>query len=189
MVRLPEVHEADSRANGALRAFLLVSLKEQWRVYRKKFKRCQKEASEETVHEFRIASRRMLSILNLLEGLISKKRLQTAQDDLTKRLKCLGRLRDTHTQLSYVRKLRHNFPEARSYYKTLEKRACRLTRRVGRKLPHLKTGRLGESIGAIKRQLRCLRSEDKKEKVFELALQTLQRAYAKVVDCYRAIEF
>ena len=61
MVRLPEVHKADSRANGALRAFLLVSLKEQWRDYRKKFKRCQKEASEETVHEFRIASRRMLS--------------------------------------------------------------------------------------------------------------------------------
>src|SRR5207248_3367623 len=124
MIRSREVQEKSSSNDVALGAFLLFSLKEQWGSYRKKLKCCQKDASEEAVHEFRIATRRLLSILMLLEGVISPKRLQTAQRDPKKGLKSLGRLRDTHTQMRYLENRRLKSAEALTYYKALEKREC-----------------------------------------------------------------
>ncbi len=178
-----------STSRGAvLGAFLLFSLKEQWSVYRKKFKRCEKDASEDRVHDVRIATRQLLSILGLLVGIIPEKHLQAAQRELKSRLTKLGRLRDTHTQLLGLEKLCHNLPEAKIYYKELAKRECHLNKRIHRQWPHLKSGRLADSMSAIKKCLRCLIYGEEKEKVFDRALTTLQDTYENTVDCYRAIQ-
>jgi CHAD domain-containing protein len=140
------------------------------------------------VHDFRIATRRLLSILMLLEGISSKEHLQTANRDLKKRLKSFGRLRDVHTQLLYVGKLRRESTQAQTYYKALEKRECQHSKQMHRELPHCKSRRLADSIGAIKKQLRRLLCEEEKENVFAPALATLRTSYANTLEYYHAIE-
>ncbi len=182
---LPKTGHSDGVALGA---FLLFSLKEHWKEYQKEFRRCQKKPCEENVHDCRIATRRLLSILMLLEGIVSDKPLQSAQRELKEPFKSLGRLRDIHTQQIYLEKLDREFSEARTYGKVLEERESHLTKRIRGKLAHGGKGRLGKSIAAIKEQLRCLIYEEEKEGVFAPGWQTLRTAYAKVIKCHQAIK-
>ena len=88
----------------------------------------------------------------------------------------------------YVAKMRHKFPEARTYCKALEERECHLSKAARRKLSPGKTSQLAHAMGAIKKQLRRLILEEEKGSVFESALVTLRTAYTKTVKCYHAIE-
>src|SRR6185503_9693372 len=96
--------------------------------------------------------------------------------------------RDTHTQLFQVKKRRGQFPAAAEYHQALRRRECLLIKRVRRKLPRLKQGRLADSVAAIKRQLRSRAADPALEEKRSAAVQdALRAAYANVVARHRAI--
>jgi CHAD domain-containing protein len=187
MIRSVEICQDDRPGDAVLGAFLLFSLKAQWRDYRQKFKRCQKESSEEAVHDLRIAIRRLLSMLSLLAEIVRKKHLHSARRNLKKLLKKFGNLRDTQTQLLHVDALRRDFVEASTYFHALQDRECWIRKQLRRTLPHHDVEGLADAISAIKKRLRFLIQEDEKGKVFESALAELQSAYADTAQGYREI--
>ena len=50
-------------------AYLEGTLDKRWRRYRKAFDRCRKEFSEDSVHQLRVETRRLLALLDLLDSL------------------------------------------------------------------------------------------------------------------------
>ena len=81
------------------------SLKKQWKRYRKRLKRCQKEFSEKAVHDSRVQTRRLLATVELSGAFIPQSRLQSARRALKRHLDTFKELRDTQVQLVYVGKM------------------------------------------------------------------------------------
>lgn len=176
------------RGQIALDDFLNDSFKSQWRKYRKEFKRCQKGFSDESVHDVRIAIRRLLASLGLLRSLLPPEHIEPAHRALKKRLKTFARLRDTHAQLLYVGKLGKAFPAARGYHSALARRERRLIKRVRRRLPRAKDERLAESISALKEKLSALAGNHAQETDRYAAVMTaLRAAFSEVARRHRAI--
>lgn len=188
MLRTAEPPEHAGRRHVALGEFLLRAFKRRWRGYRKESKRCRKKFSEDSIHQLRVAIRRLRSLLSLLATVIPGDHHDAAERLLKKRFKICAPLRDTHVQLLYVAQLRHDFPAATRYYDALDRRECRLIKRTRRKLARPTRGRLKAAISAIKKQLRALAGDRAREdKKFASLLLALGAAYEKVWVRYRAI--
>ena len=74
------------------RTLLLDSLTERWQTLRSELKRCQKQYSEEAVHDLRVATRRLISTLDLLASVLPEAKLRKARRALKKQLEMLGPL-------------------------------------------------------------------------------------------------
>jgi len=173
----------------SLGRFLSRSLKEQWRDYRKEFKRCQERFGEDSVHQLRIAIRRMLSTLSLLATVLPGENVTVAQRALKKRLKTFARLRDTHVQLLDVQKRRRDFPAAKTFRDALARRERRLIKRVRRRMSDAQHGALAGSIRAIQEQLRELAGDPEQERTKVASVLSVAReAYAGVIRRYCAIQ-
>jgi CHAD domain-containing protein len=101
------------------------SFEKHWKRYRKALKRCQKNFSEKTVHDSRVAARRLMATIELLEGFLRPKILKTGRDLIKEHLDIFDDLRDTQVQLVAVKSLQTHFPAARIFCEWLQKREAR----------------------------------------------------------------
>ncbi len=126
--------------------FLSLSLKKQWKRYRKCLKKCQRKFSERSVHDLRIAARRLLSVLDLLSPFVAAGRRQKAQAVLKRHLDTFDDLRDVQVQLPAVRQFRRQFPAADCFYRFLKKQERRLRRCTCKKATKLRSKRLSKLL-------------------------------------------
>lgn len=129
------------------------TLRSQWKRYRKELKRCQRNFSEPSVHEFRVVTRRLLAMVELLGGLMAEGRFEKVQRVLKRQRDLFDELRDTQVQLATVSRLRRAFPAARPFHAYLAKREQRLIRRTRRDIKHLKTRRLSELMSGCRQEV------------------------------------
>ncbi|HWX22805.1 MAG TPA: CHAD domain-containing protein [Candidatus Binatia bacterium] len=134
-------------------SFLAASFKKQWRRYRRELKRCQKKFSARGVHESRVATRRLLSMIELLSSFIGPGRVRKMEAALKRHLDTFDDLRDTQVQLGTVAKMRQSYPAARQFHAFLRKREERFARRTRRKVKRIKTARLAKLIAAGRDEL------------------------------------
>jgi CHAD domain-containing protein len=121
------------------------SLKNRWKGYRKRLKRCQRKLSERTVHDLRVEARRLLSLLDLLAHFLAPGRIETAQAVLKRHLDTFDELRDTQVQLAMVAELQKKFSAARCFHRFLKKREarlCCLARKDAKRLRNKSLGKL-----------------------------------------------
>jgi hypothetical protein len=57
-------------------------MKKEWKSYRKRLKQCQRRFSERSVHELRIQTRRLFSIMELLRPFQSARKIEATQEAL-----------------------------------------------------------------------------------------------------------
>jgi CHAD domain-containing protein len=156
----PGANEPGSRGQG-LPAGLPVdsvtrlagSLRKQWKRYRKELKRCQNRFSEKAIHAFRVETRRVLSTLELVGGVLSARQVEKAQRLLKRHLDVFDDLRDTQVQLAAVGRMLRHFPAARPFQAYLQEREERLTRRARKNIKKVRTARLGKLITACRRDV------------------------------------
>jgi CHAD domain-containing protein len=122
--------ETGAERTKALEAFLGRAFRKQCCRYRKAFKRCQRDFSENSVHELRVETRRMLALGTLLRAMWRDDRLAEIERCLKSLFKRFSRLRDTHVELIFVEESQERFPELAKFHKALAKREVRLTRGV-----------------------------------------------------------
>src|SRR5262250_3128577 len=91
---------------------LASALKKQWRRYRKALKCCQEKFSPAAVHNSRVDTRRLLSIVGLLSPFLVRGRAGKLQAVLKRRLDIFDDLRDTQVQLLAVGRMRRGFGAA-----------------------------------------------------------------------------
>ena len=90
---------------------LASGLRNQWQFYREQLRRCQKDFSETSVHQLRVATRRLMTHYILVDCVTSGDKAERARRKLKRRLKMLGQLRDTHVQRIFIEQHTPDFPE------------------------------------------------------------------------------
>ncbi|HEV2392469.1 MAG TPA: CHAD domain-containing protein [Verrucomicrobiae bacterium] len=130
-----------------------LTLKKQWKRYRKGLRRCQAKFSEGAVHESRVETRRLLSILELLAPFLAAGHLKKARTALKGHLDIFDDLRDTQVQLATVSKMKRSFPAAEEFHCYLEKREERFTHQTRKEVKRIKSRRLGKWVAATREDL------------------------------------
>jgi CHAD domain-containing protein len=170
------------------RALMLDSLQDRWQSFRVELKRCRKKYSEEAVHDLRVATRRLISTLDLVDGIHPEANLRKARRALKRQLDMFGPLRDVQVQLLTIDKMLSSFPELQEFYNFLAKRERKLIQHLSMELKRVKTGKIRKSIAVAVRQLEALpdTAAVQQEKRAE-ALLAIEMAFNRVVERKHAI--
>src|SRR5689334_13967508 len=113
---------------------LLDRLEKNWREYRSELKRCREEFSNETVHDLRVASRRLVAILRLLHSIAPRPRLQKTIRILKEQLDELDDLRDTQVILAEISETIQELPELQAFQKRQQRQEDKLLRDVRKQI-------------------------------------------------------
>ena len=159
---------------------LCASLKQQWKRYRKRLKRCQKRFSEKAVHASRVETRRLLSVVELLEPFFSAPLARKIRRALKKYLDTFDELRDTQVQLLLVAELRKNSPAARKFHSHLEKCEARFSKQTRRAIKQVKSGRLAKLVENCRAQVGKHIKETEPELTATMLWRSVNRAFDRV---------
>ncbi len=99
---------------------LLDSLNTRWDKYKTELKTCRQEFSEEAVHDFRVAARRLLSSLDLLRAVMQDPGIQKMRRVLKDQLDNLDDLRDTQALLADLSEIIHDTPVLQPFQEYLQ---------------------------------------------------------------------
>jgi CHAD domain-containing protein len=133
---------------------LNIALDERWQKYRIELKNCKQEFSEEAVHDLRVATRRLLAVLDMLRALDPHPRVQKARRLLKNQLDSLDDLRDTQVMLVDVYESIANFPELKAFEEYLLAREQRLLRRARKEIREMEIAELKRRIEKSRISLR-----------------------------------
>ncbi len=167
-------------APARIHKHLARSLKAQWKRCRKRLKRCQREFSEEAVHDVRVEIRRLLSGVELLATFVHEDPIKQARKTLKRQLDSLAELRDTQVQRLGVARLALLFPGARPFQDHLSQREKHSARQARRRIKEMKTARLGRLIDHFRDELRAHRQEGAGERDASALWRAVHRAFAEV---------
>jgi len=158
------------------------SLQKQWKRYRKELKRCQRKFSEKAVHDSRVAARRLLATIELLEGFLPPELVKKARCAIKEHLDIFDDLRDTQVQLLAVNSLQATFPAARAICEWLQKREARFCKQARACVKRSKSKPLAKLIaiseGAFEKQTRK-RSADA---ATNLLARSVNRAFLRTLQ-------
>lgn len=125
---------------------LLESLDERWKNYRVQLKLCREEFSNEAVHDLRVATRRMLALIQLLNTLSPRPRLKKLKRAFKDQLDEFDDLRDTQVILAELSEQMQELPQLRDFQKQLQFSEERLLRTLRKKIKHLETSEVTKRI-------------------------------------------
>ena len=157
-------------------------------VYQQELRRCRKQFSEDSVHELRVATRRLMALFTLLSCLSGGEAGEEARRELKRRLKTLNELRDTHVQRLFLEEQMPRFPELFLVRDFLQRRERRLTKSVDSALDSFKTRKLEKWVATLSNEF-SRRPDDSRHQnllLAEVARGTSQ-AFSQVVARRRAI--
>ena len=159
----------DTHSTLPINQFLLEALDERWKNYRTELKRCREDFSNEAVHDLRSAARRMLAIIQLLNSISPRPRLQKLNRAFKEQLDEFDDLRDTQVVLAEVSETLQELPQLQAfeeYLQEVEKNLLKILRK------RLKVIDLFDVSKRIRRMRESLKAESNVNG--ELVLQVLQ---------------
>jgi len=164
---------------------LLRGLDERWKKFRAELKTCKSEFSAEAVHDLRVATRRLLAVIDILRVLDPHPRVQKVRRVLKDQLDSLDELRDTQVMLVNVSESLVNFPNLQAFEKgllTREKRLLRQARKEIRELPVTEMKRRVEKC-----RIRLDENAHHKDWTVRI-LSAVDQAYARAIQAFGQIE-
>jgi CHAD domain-containing protein len=168
--------------------FLANALRGRWEAYRAQVKRCRQEFSEETVHELRVATRRLIAQLVMLDCITPGTPAESVRRSLKRRLKALGDLRDTHVRRLFFERQSARFPELILVRDFLRREERRLEKSAKAKVKRFKTAKLGRRVLRLSEDLaRKPRRAQRPERLASAVARATGKAFADVVRRRRAI--
>jgi CHAD domain-containing protein len=115
--------------------------------------RCQRRATEPAIHDLRVATRRLIAVMDLADGIVARDGGGRERRALRRYLKGFNALRDVHVQLIAVRKLQRSFRSLGAYQNSLRLRERQLLRETGRHCGSLKTEALHGRVQEVQNAL------------------------------------
>ena len=128
---------------------LLEALDARWRRLRDEWERTRKKNSEDAVHDLRVASRRLLAVLDTLDSLVDDSGIEDNRRRVKKLLQALSPLRDVQVQAAYVSRMVPIYPQLADFKANLDKKEQCAAKKL-RKLLKEPLG-LGHAIARSKR--------------------------------------
>jgi len=132
---------------------LLDSLSSRWDRYKTELKNCHDDFSEEAVHDFRVAARRLLASLDLLRTVIPGAKIKRMRRILKDQLDNLDELRDAQVMLADISENILQIPSLKPFEEYLLRREKKLMRAARREIKSLKIGELAKRIRKLKESI------------------------------------
>jgi CHAD domain-containing protein len=129
-MRSQSVSDLEGAPRRDLHAVLRRLLRARWQRYRQELKACQRQFSEDSVHESRVAARRLLATVELLANLTETGALHRARRALKRQLRLLAPLRDAQVRARQAATLPAAWPDAQAFGEFLRQRAQHAGRRA-----------------------------------------------------------
>ncbi|MEE9187257.1 MAG: CHAD domain-containing protein [Bacteroidota bacterium] len=169
---------------------LIEILEKRWNRFRKELKKAQKSYSERSVHDVRVASRRLLSALDVIESWTQVKKIKTARKELKQILKTFSSVRDAHVQQIVLRDLARTTPAVRrliDHLQTQEKKRIRRSVKRIRSLKPTATRKLMKGIRQWSGLIAFAGAANLNGNLAALARRSLAAQFIKVESLCRAI--
>src|SRR5512142_1747799 len=112
----PVTEESKLNANQ----LLADALKKDWDNYRKELRNCRDGFSNEAVHDLRVATRRVLAIIELLNSIEPRPRFKKIRNDFKDQLDELDDLRDTQVMLAEISEELNELPQLHPFQEQLQ---------------------------------------------------------------------
>jgi len=152
---------------------LLKALDVRWRKLQKEWDRTRKKYSEDSVHDLRVASRRLIAVLETLLEIHKHSDIEDCRKRVKKLLDGLSPLRDIHVQRATVSQMVSPFPQLKDFEKSLADKEGRTAKKVQKLLK-----RVPKIDNAIVRARRHAKKGIEKDDI----LKVIDRRYRKVVS-------
>ncbi|MBI5473091.1 MAG: CHAD domain-containing protein [Ignavibacteriae bacterium] len=144
---------ARTKRSPAITVLLLTSLEQRWKKYQREMRRCRHSFSEDAIHDLRVATRRLVSTLIIIEILIPDERVRKMRRRLKRLFDAMSPLRDVQVQLLRVEESRKQFPRLATLATVLKVRERNLIRSLERKIMKVDLGGLGQTVRWLKLKL------------------------------------
>lgn len=167
-----------------VQTLLLDSLNTRWEKYQAELETCRCEFSEASVHDFRVATRRLLSSLDLLRTVMPDLKLQKMRRVLKDQLDNLDALRDVQVLLADISEAIHEIPELQSFQAYLQRREKKLLRAAQKEIGLLKIESLSRRIEKLSQIIEPFKETDLGASLFS----AIDEAYAIVIHRYELID-
>jgi len=125
---------------------LLEALEKRWKNYRAELKHCRAEFSNEAVHDLRVVTRRMLALIQLLNSISPRPRLQKLIRAFRDQLDEFDDLRDTQVILAEISEILHELPQLQDFQRHLRFTEDRMLRILRKSIKGLETSEVTKRI-------------------------------------------
>lgn len=147
--------------------FVMAALEDRWKNYRLELKRCRAEFSNEAVHDLRVASRRMLAFIRLMNSISPRPRLQKLKRYFKDQLDEFDGLRDTQVILAEISETLQELPQLQEFQDHLQSVEKSLLKTLRKKLKVI-------DLFDVSKRIRRLRESLKTDSSDDLVLKTSQ---------------
>ena len=165
--------------------FLMTALNERWESYRAQVKTCRREFSEEAVHDLRVATRRLLAILDIARALDPHPRLQKTRRSLKDQLDDLDDLRDVQVMLVEISETRENLLDIKPFETHLQEREKHLLRLARKQARALKLSEFKKRIEMVGDSLKKRSIE---EHFHAQLFQTVDNIYLRTMQAFGQVD-
>jgi CHAD domain-containing protein len=169
---------------GHATPLLLGALEERWKNYRIELKRCRVEFSNEAVHDLRVATRRMLAFIQLLNSISPRPRLKKLKRAFKDQLDEFDDLRDTQVILAELSELLQKLPQLHDFQKHLQSSEERLLRSLRKKIKGLRTSEITKRICKTHEAIEA----ELNEHLHSQLLQAVDDAFLRVRQRYNLVD-
>lgn len=166
------------------RILLLESLHDRWNTYRAGLKTCQHEFSEEGIHAFRVATRRLMALSDILYSLSQDPQAKKIRRQLKTQLNQLDQLRDVQVLLAGISDNIQKFPALAPFQDYLLHAQKKFTIMAQRDINSLNAYRLQKKICKLEKSLGSLSAVNLKEKM----ILVVDEAHTRVGQRYTQID-
>jgi CHAD domain-containing protein len=173
-----------AKSNGVdVSAHLVQSLDRRWERFTKELVKCQRSFSEKTVHDLRVATRRLISTLDILRSVMPEGILRKPRRQLRRNLRAFSLLRDTQVQILATGGMVEEYPELKPFLTMLKVREQRQVSRLNRVVRQIKPAALRRSIATIRRCVQTMFNEPVMQDPLKAAvIGAAAAAFVRVVD-------
>ena len=172
-----------------VRNHLLEVFDDRWRKFGKEMRRCKRKLSEPSVHDLRVATRRLLSVLEILVGLVPDGSLKKTRQELKKYLKMFGPLRDVQMEITYIGGMMERYPVLESFLTILKLSERRLTKRMEREIGRMRLALFEKRLMIGREHLeRVLRNDTARSAVRSALVGVLATTFAKAMGFHSRLD-
>lgn len=140
------------------------------------------------MHASRVETRRLLSLVELLNIFLGQAETRKIRRDLKDHLDCFSPLRDTQVQLLLLDKHQRQFPETKPLRRLLVQREQRCLKSARRRIDRVPIRQLEKVFRHLSRKLANLRKDDARRPMHRAAVtNVVQEAFARTVERQRAM--
>lgn len=170
-------------ATAGIRSVLVESLNNRWEKYLGELTRCKARCSEKSVHDLRVATRRLLAALDLVAIVLPDDQVAAMRGVLKKDLNAFNPLRDEQVKLLFVKKMVSSFPALEPFQTILMLREQRLVEQIGKRIGKVQAEPFDRHLQRVKKRLLDVIDEADLTGVWLAAvLGAAAAAYARAVD-------